>query len=411
MALTPVEETKVRELLTVQEELLDLGAESTNILAEIGGTDTTVPALPAATSVNLTDKFYAAQGANDRHVTAQQISDAIINPHLAASDPHPQYLTMAEGDARYAQAFVGTFTTKVILTAASGNFTVPAGVIKIRAYAIGKGADGAAGVAGVSSGAGGAGGGCAWGDITVTAGQVIPYGAGLNSALSTFLYASGATGSSSPGSGAISGVTNGGTATGGNGGAGASGAAVCGGGGAASGSPLGTGGNGAGGGTSGGGGGGWGGNGSMGLGNPSYGAGTGGNASADGPSASAGVWSNTIRGAIGRTQFSAYTDLLLAPCTGALNGANTGGGWSVINGAGTGGTSQLPPTYGGGAGSDSPGNQARRFDSVFGGGAGGAAAAAYTGGNAGFGGGGGGGAATGGTAGGTGGAGCIVIFY
>lgn len=59
---------------------------------------------------------------------------------------------------------------------ANGTYTVPANVTKLRIYAIGGGGDGALAVwsGGTGQGvAGGGGGGCAFGDITVTPGQVV----------------------------------------------------------------------------------------------------------------------------------------------------------------------------------------------------------------------------------------------
>lgn len=299
------------------------------------------------------------------------------------------------------------------ITAASGNFTVPLGITQLRVYAIGKGGNGTAGTASTRSGGGGGGGGCAWGDISVVPGDIIPYTINASgSVFGTFLTAtngasatSAVVGAGGTGTKSVA-VLNGGTASGGTGYfevAGVEGGS----GGGSSGSPLGAGGNGASGsGATGGGGGGWGGTASK------HGAGTGGNASDDGPSGSGGTWSTTTRSALGRTQFSAYTDPLLAPCTSGLYQGSSSALFFVSGGTGgTGGTVEVPPTYGGGAGGGTTG-QVRRLDSVFGGGGGGSMVLSFTGGNAGFGGGGGGGFGGGSpTAGGTGGAGCICIFY
>lgn len=335
--------------------------------------------------------------------------------HLATTE----FVTNAVG----AVAQIGPKWVNKSLVTATGNFTVPAGVYKLRAYAIGPGANGTAGVANGAAGAGGSGGGCAWGEIAVTPGQVIACTIDATKArfgALPYLNATAGVGRTAPGTGTKdASVTNGGTAPGGNGGTGHAVAGLGGGGGGgASGSPLGAGGNGGNASTTSGaagagGGGGWGGNGSAGS-----GAGTGGNASPPSwPSASGGVMSQSY--APGRTQFTAYTDPLLAPCNSALQRLYQDDYYVVADGTGGyGGTAFLTPGYGGGAGPATPTGAAAGFkngSSIFGGGAGGAAPgqAANPGGNAGYGGGGGGGSstATAGGAGGTGGPGCIAIFW
>jgi len=326
--------------------------------------------------------------------------------HLATTE----FVTNAVG----AVAQAGPKWTNKSLITETGNFTVPAGIYKIRAYAIGPGAPGTAGVTNGASGNGGSGGGCAWGEIAVNPGDVIACTIDSTKAqfgALPFLNATAGVGKTAPGTGAKhASVTNGGTATGGNGGTGFE-LPTGGAGGGASGSPLGTGGNG--GSTSSastaGGGGGWGGDGiaSSGTG---YGAGTGGSATG-GPSAAGGVMSNNY--APGRTQFTAYTDPLLAPCNSALQKQQ----YTVADGTGGyGGTLQLAPGYGGGAGprAENYSTGAKDGRSIFGGGAGGGYhAATFPGGNAGYGGGGGGGSSTAsaGGAAGTGGPGCIAIFW
>lgn len=326
--------------------------------------------------------------------------------HLATTE----FVTNAVG----AVAQIGPKWVNKSLVTATGNFTVPAGVYKLRAYAIGPGAPGTAGGAS-ASGNGGSGGGCAWGEIAVTPGQVIACTIDATKAqfgALPFLLASAGVGRTTPGTGTKdASVTNGGTATGGQGGTGWSATNSGGGGGGASGSPLGTGGNGGSALSSGsytGGGGGWGGDGDY----SGQGAGTGGSADpSNGPSASGGVMSN--RYAPGRSQFTAYTDPLLAPCNSSLQQQQYT--WADGTG-GYGGNLQVIPGYGGGAGpcatAYSTGSKDGR--SIFGGGAGGGyQAAVFPGGNAGYGGGGGGGSSfsSSGGAAGTGGPGCIAVFW
>lgn len=341
--------------------------------------------------------------------------DTAFSAHLAATDPHPVYLTQDEGDGRYARS-VGSVWLQRQLVTATGNFTVPANVYKLRAYAIGPGANGTAGVMNGASGNGGSGGGAAWGEIAVTPGQVIAITIDATKAqfgALPYLNATAGVGRTAPGTGTkdVS-VTNGGTATGGNGGTGWNAAGSGGGGGGASGSPLGAGGNGGSaigsGSNSACGGGGWGGDGTV-----NYGAGTGGSAGSGvgGPSASGGVMSNNY--APGRTQFTSYSDPLLAPCNSAIQQMQYA---SADGTGGHGGNLQLTPGYGGGAGprAESYSTGSKDGHSIFGGGAGGGYYdSARPGGTAGYGGGGGGGSssASAGGAAGTGGPGCIAIFW
>lgn len=295
------------------------------------------------------------------------------------------------------------FLNRAIILA-SGNFTVPNGIGKIKAYAIGQGAPGttggdglqnlvASGGYGGAGGAGGAGGGAAWGEINVTPGQVISCTiTSSNTLFGPYLTATAGVGWTTPGTGSVgTGVTNSGTATGGQGGLGGyagfsnqlyplSGG---GGGGGASGSPLGVGKNGANGGVNqhptyrgfGGGGGGW---------NTDGAAGSGGNAT------------SIYRGA-----FNQYSDLLLQPCAsivagedGAPLGYGGGGGW--IGGGGPGGSSNAGS--GGNVSAGSPGTIGG-----YGGGGSGGSGASMDGTTS--------GATKTGLAGGAGGPGCIVVFW
>jgi len=295
------------------------------------------------------------------------------------------------------------FLNRAIILA-SGNFTVPNGIGKIKAYAIGQGAPGTAGGDGLqkltnsggyggAGGNGGAGGGAAWGEINVTPGQAISCTITSSDTLfGAYLTATAGVGQATPGTGSVgTGVTNSGTATGGQGGLGGSAGTSNqnyplsggGGGGGSSGSPLGTGKNGGTGGVNShptyqsfsAGGGGWNTNGSQ---------GNGGNATA-----------------IYRGAFKEYADLLLKPCAsitsgedGAPGGYGGGGGW--MGGGGPGGSSNA-----GGGGNGSAGSPGTIGG--YGGGGGGGAGASMNGTTSGV--------TQTGLAGGAGGPGCVVVFW
>lgn len=332
--------------------------------------------------------------------------DAAFSAHLAAADPHPVYLTQDEGDGRYARSAESFWLRRQLVTA-TGNFIVPAGISKVRAYAIGKGADGIAGTAGSASGGGGSGGGCAWGDIDVTPGQIITCTISpTQTKFGAYLTATAGVGRLTPGTGTKSvDVKNGGTALGGLGGAGITGSTVAGGGGGgASGSPLGAGGNGGIGGSDrqSGGGGGWAGNGGDSSTNTNSGA---------GGSVGAGTFvfgQGTFPQILAKDVFSRYTDPLLAPCYSQEGFPSAEASvpildlpnWPGIGGRASGGTfSRGGYGAGGGGGSGYGGG-----GGGFGGGGGGGG---Y---NGGYGGGGGGGSASS-TAPGSGGQGCIAVFW
>lgn len=394
---------------------------------------------------------------------------AVTTDHAEHADPHPQYLTELEGDDKYLvsastsqrgivelatipETQAGTDETRAVtpagvaalmqkqgvwqrktLVTSGATFTVPAGVYMLRVYAIGKGADGEPGRQ--TGGDGGSGGGCAWGEIAVVPGQVIPVS--ITSALSRFgdlLEATAGVGRDAPGVGKILSplVKSTGTAKGGLGGKGQKSSSgttgTPGAGGAASGSPLGDGGNGATmlGPIAGGGGGAWGGWTGHYMG---PGAGVGGDAASSNPSSSAapgtagtanGVSAGTGSAGylIGRDQFTAFTDPLLAPCVGAIYLQTTYR--TAISEPGCGGFYGMPGGYGAGSG----GNTYKVYTGPggFGGGGGGGMgvndpALCISGSPGGYGGGGGGGGGTNTSAtaaatnGGLGGPGCIAIFY
>lgn len=310
---------------------------------------------------------------------------------------------------------------KALLTAPSGTFTVPAGVFRLKVYTIGKGADGKPG--NTRGGDGGAGGGCAWGEIPVTPGQEIEYSIdALKSRFGDYLEATAGVGRDAPGVGTVlsAAVEYSGIARGGYGGQGRvstnSNTPSPGGGGAASGSPLGDGGDGAHGSIKAAGGGGWGGcRGSS----EGWGAGVGGDAGYYSPSSSA-VPGRSVSGNAylpGRDQFTAFTDPLLAPCTGGLYLRSTG---ADAPAPGVGGVLGAPGGYGSGSGGNASALSA--YLGGFGGGGGGGLGATtpagcFDGSSGGYGGGGGGGGGTHSTASpattlaGPGGPGCIAIFW
>lgn len=62
------------------------------------------------------------QGRIDEAIARDSEVTAAINSHLAAADPHPQYLLQSEGDARYRQSSTAFFAAAPLPTAAvAGN--------------------------------------------------------------------------------------------------------------------------------------------------------------------------------------------------------------------------------------------------------------------------------------------------
>lgn len=273
----------------------------------------------------------------------------------------------------------------LLTTTGASKWTVPDGVTKVRAYVFGSGGSALSGYAS------GGGGGCAFGDIDVAPGQVIPIviaTADSGTVQTTFgSWLRGGPASVGGSSNRIGGtawkdgsVKNGGAYSGGDGllTAGAVG-------GASSGSPLGVGVNAAGIGGSG-----WGGYGAN------SGGGVGGSASAN---QSGGSWTGYRSAPPGL-----YTDPLLALCTapGGLGVGNSSPGLS--GGPGAGGTypaSGLQAGHGGMGGGGGGGYSSAAGKGGLGGGGGGGT----TGGEGGYGGGGGSGSSA------YGGQGCIIIFY
>lgn len=367
-------------------------------------------------------------GANYVAIKAPNALAANFTLTLPIADGTNGQFLQTNGSGQLAFAAVVIPTTKVWTTITStGTYTVPAGVTSIRIYAFGGGANG-------SAGSGGGGGGCAFGDLTVTPGDVITSTfTGKNVVVSrsatTLMTANGATTQS----GATATINSGGSFsfsaayTGGSGGSSF-------GGGGSSASPLGNGYNG--GGTQGGGGG-WGGTGGTGntngSGYPSGGGGGGVGGAGSGGSSVNGGYSGGGGGSGGLANFSdennpvngparnsitqAWTDPLMvamemygaggtpSPGDGNLN-TTVPGGASATNGGGGGGGSRngtFSRTRGGDGGAGGGGGGAGAFSiggggkGGFGGGGGGAndtGGSSSKGGAGGYGGGGGSGSST-----------------
>lgn len=270
---------------------------------------------------------------------------------------------------------------------ASGTYTVPTGITSIRVYAFGRGGNGS-GAAAAANCAGGGGGGCAFGDLAVTAGQVVTIT--ISGGVVTVDYASITRFTANPGNHASGGtqgtggtasihasVTNGGAYTGGSGGSN-------GGGGGSSGSPLGNGYDG--GSFYGAGGGGWGGSAQQG------GGGVGGASTYfGGGGAGAAATGNTDEtGGLSRDVWRAFSDPLLAECNAAggfgitqndyanaqTAGPGGGGGYASTNGSNRyarGGSGGLGGGGGGASGAFSLNCSAKAGGSTLGGGGGSAA--------------------------------------
>mgnify|MGYP003629879096 FL=1 len=321
--------------------------------------------------------------------------------------------------------------TPVVYTATT-NFTVPAGVTSVRAYAVGGGGDGGVPPSGSYYNTSGAGGGMAFGDIAVSAGDIINMV--ISSKVATVAKNSGSTLlTGNPGANAVDGTLSSaaaGTAvkdssvTNGNaysGGAGSSMNATSGPGGAGAGSPLGVGCRG--------------GNkdGAGGIGNTTWNSYCGGGAG----SGTTGGGTDYVSGGAGPDQkgrdnviYPYFTDPLIAGCTQPGERANTTQGWYYsyphYTPTGVGGefdnraasrSHGNAGSFGGGGGSPNGAGSADVFAGnggmlCGGGGAGVNASNTANGGDGGYGGGGGGASDQSGTATrGLGGAACIVLIY
>lgn len=89
MALTPVQENQLLELLNYFEELKALGADSSLIIQELGALDTVVPALPFASAVADSDVIYLAQADQDSKLTILQMKSLFASSSL---NPESYYL-------------------------------------------------------------------------------------------------------------------------------------------------------------------------------------------------------------------------------------------------------------------------------------------------------------------------------
>ena len=70
--------------------------------------DTKISQLPAATTPTGAEVVPVLQGGANKRSTALALAAPAVTAHEAAADPHPQYQTQAEGDARYATTAQGT---------------------------------------------------------------------------------------------------------------------------------------------------------------------------------------------------------------------------------------------------------------------------------------------------------------
>jgi hypothetical protein len=70
--------------------------------------DQKISQLPAATTPTGAEVVPVLQGGANKRATANELAAPAVAAHEAANDPHPQYQTQAESDARYATAAQGT---------------------------------------------------------------------------------------------------------------------------------------------------------------------------------------------------------------------------------------------------------------------------------------------------------------
>lgn len=74
MAFTPVEEQNLKNLLTKYAELLDLGANASEIIGELAASNVTVVDLPLADPLQPDDVLYVAQNLGDKQAQFSQIA-------------------------------------------------------------------------------------------------------------------------------------------------------------------------------------------------------------------------------------------------------------------------------------------------------------------------------------------------
>ena len=82
MALTPVQEGQIIDILQYYSETLDLGQAATDILAALGFGDVRVIDLPTASPLNATDVFYVAQLGADVKATIDQFAQFVNTNYL-----------------------------------------------------------------------------------------------------------------------------------------------------------------------------------------------------------------------------------------------------------------------------------------------------------------------------------------
>jgi hypothetical protein len=77
MALTPVEEGQIRDILQNYNGIQDLSQASSEILAALGYGDVMVTSLPQATALAADDVFYLAKTGSDVKASIQQLADFV----------------------------------------------------------------------------------------------------------------------------------------------------------------------------------------------------------------------------------------------------------------------------------------------------------------------------------------------
>lgn len=78
MALTPVEEGQIRDILANYNGILDISQASSEILAALGYGDVMITSLPQATALAASDVFYLAKTGSDVQATIQQLADFVV---------------------------------------------------------------------------------------------------------------------------------------------------------------------------------------------------------------------------------------------------------------------------------------------------------------------------------------------
>jgi len=112
MALTPVQEAQVLDLIAQQSALLSLAGVEATILSKLGATKVTLSDLPTATAINDTDLLLLRQGTTDKSVTGLTFKGLI--PTVAdASETVKGIVELATN----AEAQTGTDTSRAVTPA------------------------------------------------------------------------------------------------------------------------------------------------------------------------------------------------------------------------------------------------------------------------------------------------------